>query len=128
MSGTRDRYPRRPVAAQRGPIDQKTTARIDGFRRIVGNEIYREVLWRAADADKAEGIPNAQLQQNVIEAMERAARGIRRANSVAEQIGETPFIAVLDRLQISSMTDIPRLETLKALVAELEREVGRPAA
>jgi hypothetical protein len=73
-------------------------------------------------------MPNAQLQQNVMEAMERAARGIRRPNSVAEQIGETPFIAVLDRLQISSMTDIPRLETLKALVAELEREVGRPAA
>ena len=121
-------HPPRPVAAQRGPIDQKATARIEGFRRILGNEIYREVLWRAADADKAEGIPNAQLQQNVIEAMERVARGIRRANSVAEQIGETPFIAVLDRLQISSMTDIPRLETLKALVAELEREVGRPAA
>ena len=121
-------HPPRPVAAQRGPIDQKTTARIEGFRRIVGNEIYREVLWRAADADKAEGIPNAQLQQSVIEAMERVARGIRRANSVAEQIGETPFIAVLDRLQISSMKDIPRLETLKALVAELEREVGRPAA
>jgi hypothetical protein len=121
-------HPPRPVGAQRGPIDQKTTARIEGFRRVLGNEIYREVLWRAADADKAEAIPNAQLQQNVMEAMERAARGIRRANSVAEQIGETPFIAVLDRLQISSMTDIPRLELLKALVAELEREVGRPAA
>jgi hypothetical protein len=121
-------HPPRPVGAQRGPIDQKTTARIEGFRRVLGNEIYREVLWRAADADRAEAIPNAQLQQNVMEAMERAARGIRRANSVAEQIGETPFIAVLDRLQISSMTDIPRLELLKALVAELEREVGRPAA
>jgi SpoVK/Ycf46/Vps4 family AAA+-type ATPase len=121
-------HPPRPVATQRGPIDQKTTARIEGFRRILGNEIYREVLWRAADADKAEAIPNAQLQQNVMEAMERAARGIRRANSVAEQIGEMLFIAVLDRLQISSMTDIPRLETLKTLVAELEREVGRPAA
>jgi hypothetical protein len=121
-------YPARPVAAPRGPIDHKMTARIEGFRRVLGNDIYREVLWRAADAGKAEAIPNAQLQQNVMGAMERAARGIRRANFVAEQIGETPFIAVLDRLKISSMADIPRLEALKALVAELEREVLRPAA
>src|ERR1700677_1527692 len=64
-------HPPRPVGAQRGPIDQKTTARIEGFRRVLGNELYREVLWRAADADKAEAIPNAQLQQSVIEAMER---------------------------------------------------------
>src|ERR1700722_14510884 len=38
----------RPPAVQRGPIDQKTTVRIEGFRRILGDRIYGEILWRVA--------------------------------------------------------------------------------
>ena len=41
---------------------------------------------------------------------------------------ETPFIAVLDNLQIDSMATIPRLEILKQLVAELEKAAARRAA
>ena len=118
----------RPPAVQRGPIDQKTTVRIEGFRRILGDPIYGEILWRVARARQANAIPNAQLQANVAEAMERASRGFSKAHSLAEQIGETSFIAILDRLRIESMTTIPRLEMLKTLVAELEREAARTAA
>jgi hypothetical protein len=118
----------RPPAAQRGPIDQKTTAKIEGFRRILGDPIYGEILWRVAHARQANAIPNAQLQANVAEAMERASRGVSKAQSLADQIGETSFIAVLDRVRIESMTAIPRLEMLKTLVAELEREAARTAA
>jgi hypothetical protein len=118
----------RPPAAQRGPIDQKTTVRIEGFRRILGDPIYREILWRVAHARQANAIPNAQLQVNVAEAMERVSRGFSKAHSLAEQIGETSFIAILDKLRIESMTSIPRLEMLKTLVAELEREAARTAA
>jgi hypothetical protein len=120
--------PGRPIAAQRGPIDPQMTVKIEGFRRILGDGIYREILWRGADTNRADGIPNAQLQQSVADTMERALRGIRRVGSLAEEMGESTFIAVLDRLQISSIPAIPRLETLKALVAELERETLRPAA
>src|SRR5579863_4401424 len=118
----------RPPALQRGPIDQKTTVRIEGFRRILGDPIYGEIIWRVAHARQANAIPNAQLQANVAEAMERASRGFSKAHSLAEQIGETSFIAILDRLRIESMTTIPRLEMLKTLVAELEREAARTAA
>jgi hypothetical protein len=118
----------RPPEMQRGPIDQKTTVRIEGFRRILGNPIYGEILWRVAHARQANAIPNAQLQANVAEAMERASRGFSKAHSLAEQIGEAPFIAILDKLRIESMTTIPRLEMLKALVAELDREAARSAA
>ena len=62
------------------------------------------------------------------EAMERASRGVSKALALAEQIGETSFIAILDRLRIESMKAIPRLETLKALAAELEQEAARTAA
>jgi hypothetical protein len=118
----------RPPAIQRGPIDQKATARIEGFRRILGDVIYGEILWRAGHARRANDIPNAQFQANVAEAMERAARGVHKANSLAERIGEAFFIAIMDKLQIESMTTIPRLESLKTLVAELEKEAARSVA
>ena len=118
----------RPPAIQRGPIDQKSTARIEGFRRILGDAIYGEILWRAGHARRANDIPNAQFQVNVAEAMERAARGVHKANSLAQQIGEASFIAVMDKLQIESMTTIPRLESLKTLVTELEEEAARSVA
>jgi hypothetical protein len=60
--------------------------------------------------------------------MERAARGIRKAHSLAEEVGDTPFIAVMDRLQIGSMTTIRNLDSLKKLVAGLEELAVRQAA
>ena len=118
----------RPPAIQRGPIDQKVTAKVEGFRRILGDAIYSEILWRAGHARRANDIPNAQFQANVAEAMERASRGVNKANSLAEQIGEASFIAVMDKLQIESMTTIPKLESLKSLVTELEEEAARSVA
>jgi hypothetical protein len=47
----------RPPAVQRGPIDQKTTTKIEGFRRILGDGIYGEILWRAGHARRANEIP-----------------------------------------------------------------------
>jgi len=118
----------RPPWMQRGPIDQKTTLKIDGFRRILGNAIYGEILWRVAHARRANAIPNAQLQCNVSDAMDRAARGIRKAHSLSEEVGDTAFVAVMDRLQIGSMTTIRSLESLKTFVADLETLAARRAA
>lgn len=118
----------RPATVQRGPIDQKTTARIEGFRRILGDQIYGEILWRAAHARRANEIPNAQLQAEIADAMERTSRGIHKASSLGEQIGDATLIAIMDRLRIKSMTTIPTLESLKSLVTELEREAARLAA
>jgi hypothetical protein len=60
--------------------------------------------------------------------MERAARGIRKAHSLSEEIGDTQFVSVLDQLQIRSMTTIRNLETLKRLVTALEEFAARTAA
>lgn len=118
----------RPSDVQRGPVDQKTTAKIEGFRRILGDPIYGEILWRVSRARRANAIPNAQLQSDVSDAMERAARGIRKAHSLSEEIGDTQFVSVLDQLQIRSMTTIPNLKTLKRLVTALEEFAERTAA
>lgn len=117
-----------PPAVHRGPIDQRTTTKIEGFRRILGDALHGEILWRAGHARRASDIPNAHSQANVAEAMQRASRGIEKANSLSEQIGEASFIAVLDKLQIESMTTIPSLESLKTLVTELEEEAARSVA
>jgi hypothetical protein len=118
----------RPPVVQRGPIDQKTTARIEGFRSILGDPIYGEILWPIARTRQASAIPNAQLQASVAEAMERASRGVGKAHTLAEQIGEAAFIAIFHRLRIESMTAIPSLDQLKTLVTDLEREAARTAA
>ena len=118
----------RAAALQRGPIDQETTARIEGFQRVLGDPIYGEILWRVARTRRANAIANAQLQAAVAEAMERASRGIRKTRSLAESIGDTQFVSLLDRLHISSMSAIPNLEVLKQLVAQLEEMAARSAA
>jgi hypothetical protein len=118
----------RPPVVQRGPIDQRTTGEIEGFRRILGDSIYGEILWRVARAQRANAIPNAQLQSDVSAALERASRGIRKAHSLSEEIGDTQFVSVLDHLHIRSMTAIPNLDTLKRLVMALEEFAARHAA
>jgi hypothetical protein len=118
----------RPPVVQRGPVDQETTAKIEGFRRILGDSIYGEILWRITHARRADEIPNAQLQVETADAVERAARGIRKAHSLAEVVGDTQFVSVLDGLQIGSMTTIRNLEVLKQLVVELESLAAQQAA
>ena len=111
-----------------GPIDQRVTTKIEGFRGSIGNQIFGEILWRVARTQKANAIPNAQLQSSVAEAMERASRGVRKARSISESISDTVVVSVLDRLGIASMDAIPSLDILKELVRELERLAGSPAA
>jgi hypothetical protein len=117
-----------PSAVQRGPIDQEATAKIESFQRLLGASMYGEILWRIARARAANAVPNAQLQADVANAMERAARGIRRAHALAEEVGDTSFVAVMDHLQIGSMTTIRNIESLKKLVADLEELAARQAA
>ena len=118
----------RPHVVQRDPVDQKTTAKIEGFRRILGQPIYGEILWRIARARRANAIPNAQLQSDISDAMEQAAHGSRKVHSLSEKIGDAQFVSVLDQLQIRSMTTIRNLETLKRLVTALEEFAARPVA
>lgn len=130
---SRDRQDHAHAGAQtatieRGPIDQNATAKIEGFRRILGDGIHGEILRRVARTEKANSIPNSQLQNSVLDTMERATRGIRRANALAEAVGDSAFISVLDSLQIGSMATIDNLETLKRLVVELELTEEKQAA
>jgi hypothetical protein len=59
--------------------------------------------------------------------MERAARGVCKAQSLAESIGVKQYVSVLDRLHIGSMTTASNLEALWYLVSEFEEITGQRA-
>jgi len=117
-----------PKSAQPGPIDPHTTAKIEGFRRRIGVSIYGEILGKAARVDRAGAIPNAHLQQEVLRLMEWAKRGVDKAHSLAEQIDESTFVALMDELQIGSLSSIQNVEMLKVLVEGLDCVLKQPAA
>lgn len=117
-----------PKAAQPGPVDPHVTAKVEGFRRLLGLSIYGEILNKTAHVERASAIPNAHLQQEVVRLMERAARGVDKAHTLAEQLHEADAIAVMDHLQVRSLSAIPTLQTLRDLVEQLERAVQQAAA
>jgi hypothetical protein len=82
-----------------------------------------------ARVERARDIPNAQLQLQIVHWMERAERGIEKVRTLAEQIGETRFNAVVRQLQVNPTAPLPDLETtLRVLATELESEAARTAA
>ena len=60
----------RPAEVQQGPIDQRITSKIEEIRRVLGDPIFGEILWRVARARRANAIPIAHLQVSVLEGME----------------------------------------------------------
>ena len=112
----------------RGPVDQRLTAEIEGFRGTLGAPIYAEILRRAGHSTGARTIPNAERQKQTIEKMQAAARGFERLRHLAELAGDAQFFAVAERFKIASVTELPSLATLKQLVEDLESLANQQVA
>ena len=112
----------------RGPIDHKISAEIEGFRKVLGEDIYAEILRRAGHSRDARTIPNSERQKNVVEWTQAAARGFERLHVLAEMAGNAQFIAAKENLKIASSTSLPSLAALKRLVEELEAITGQQVA
>jgi SpoVK/Ycf46/Vps4 family AAA+-type ATPase len=104
----------------RGPVDHKLTAEIEGFRNMLGEHIYAEILRRAGHSRDARTIPNAERQKNVVEWMQATTRGFDRLHTLAKMAGDAQFTAILRNLNITSARHLPSLSALKQLVADLE--------
>jgi hypothetical protein len=104
----------------RGPIDPTLTARIEGFRHLLGDAIYVEILCRAGHSRDARTIPNADRQKIAAEWMEAAERGLQRVHTLADKVGPNRFMEVANQLEITSIDTIPSLDMLKRLVETLE--------
>jgi SpoVK/Ycf46/Vps4 family AAA+-type ATPase len=112
----------------RGPVDQRLTAEIEGFRGTLGAPIYAEILRRAGHSTGARTIPNAERQKQTIEKMQAAARGFERLRHLAELAGDAQFFAVAERFKIASVTELPSLAALKQLVEDLESVANQQVA
>ena len=112
----------------RGPVDQRLTAEIEGFRATLGEPIFAEILRRAGHSADARTIPNAERQKQTIEKMQAAARGFERLRQLAEMAGEAQFFAAAERFKIASVTELPSLAALKQLVDELESVASQQVA
>jgi hypothetical protein len=112
----------------RGPVDQRLTAEIEGFRGTLGEPIYAEILRRAGHSRDARTIPNAERQKQTIEKMQAAARGFERLRQLAEMAGDAQFFAVAERFKIASVTELPSLAALKQLVEDLESLANQQVA
>jgi hypothetical protein len=96
------------------------SAEIEGFRSLLGVDIYAEILRRAGHSKDARTIPNAERQKTVVEWMQAAARGFERLHELVEIAGDARFIAAMDNLKFATTTCLPSLAALKQLVEELE--------
>jgi hypothetical protein len=112
----------------RGPVDQRMTAEIEGFRGTLGKPIYAEILRRAGHSADARTIPNAERQRQTIDKMQAAARGFERLRQLAEMAGNAQFFAVTERFKITSVTELPSLAVLKQLVEALESIANQQVA
>ena len=111
----------------RGPIDSNLTARIQSYRKVLGQGIYTEILARAGHSKAPQNIPNSDRQRSTVEWMEAAERGLERLRKVAEIAGDSRFVATMDEYKIATAADIPTLEMLKRLIDALENS-NRQAA
>jgi hypothetical protein len=117
-----------PVVDVRGPVDHRLTSEIEGFRSMLGVDIYAEILRRAGHSKDARTIPNADRQKNVVEWMQAAARGFERLNGLVQIAGDARFIAAMDNLKFSTTACLPSLAALKQLIDELESISGQQVA
>jgi hypothetical protein len=117
-----------PAGDTRGPVDQRLTAEIEGFRGTLGEPIYAEILRRAGHSHDARTIPNAERQKQTIANMKAAARGFERLRNLAELAGDAQFFAVAERFKIASITELPSLAALKQLVEDLESLANQQVA
>jgi hypothetical protein len=117
-----------PAVDVRGPVDHKLSAEIEGFRSLLGVDIYAEILRRAGHSKDARTIPNAERQKTVVEWMQAAARGFERLHELVEIAGDARFIAAMDNLKFATTTCLPSLAALKQLIDELESISGQQVA
>jgi hypothetical protein len=113
----------------KGPIDPKLTGKIDGFRKVLGDGVYAEILSRAGFSHDARLIPNANRQKDALRWMEAAARGYDRVKRLSSESGRGEHLdALLQHMKLTTIQELPSLEALRFLVDTLESVVPQHAA
>ncbi len=109
-------------------LDTSLTQQIEGFRRSVGDALYFETFRRGGPARNARELPHVSAQKWMIQQLETVERGIMRVRSLAQEIHENAFYAVLDAHKVQSVDKIPSFDVLKAVVIDLQNAAHQSAA
>ena len=109
-------------------LDTSLTQQIEDFRRNVGDSLYFETFRRGGPARNARELPNVSAQKWMIQQLGIVERGIMRVRSLAQEIHENAFYAVLDAHKVQSVDKIPSFEVLKTVVVDLQNAAHQSAA
>ena len=109
-------------------LDTSLTQQIEGFRRSVGDALYFETFRRGGPARNARELPHVSAQKWMIQQLETVERGITRVRTLAQEIHENAFYAVLDAHKVQSVDKIPSFDVLKAVVIDLQNAAHQSAA
>ena len=91
----------------------------------LGRRLYRGVLKTVAKAWDPREVLEAEILRKVLERMQSAERGFRRLEAALSKVGPEPLVPILRALGLNSLDQIDCMETLKKVVAEIERAAER---
>ena len=93
---------------------------IERMEAALGKRMYRGLLKTLARVWNPSEIQDPALQQKVVEHMQSAERGFRRAEAAVNKAGLAAFAEILRSLKLRSLDQVDNLKTLQAIVVALE--------
>jgi hypothetical protein len=100
---------------------QAIVLEIESMADRLGRGLYRGLLRDLARVWNPREIVDVSLQQNVLDHMHSAERGLRRLEAALDRTGPEALIPVLKSIGFTSLERVDNLESLKRIVVNLER-------
>jgi hypothetical protein len=95
-------------------------ARILGMEKVVGTNLYRNVLREHGRANQPKLIRDITAKRKVLEVLESATRGLDRLNAITKWLDPSTVETLLTKLQAPPVREIADMKTLQAVVFGLE--------
>jgi hypothetical protein len=99
---------------------------IEKMEPVVGKRMYRGLLKTVAQVWNPNAIRDPAIQRKVLDHMQAADRGFRRAEAAREKAGLAAFAGILGSLKLTSLNQVDNLKTLQTIVVFLEERATYP--
>jgi hypothetical protein len=97
---------------------------IEAMAEPLGRRLYRGLLRAGARAWNPTEIHDVNVLRKVLAQMQSAERGLRRLEAAVDRVGPEALVPVLHSLRLNSLHQVDSLESLKAVVLEVERAMA----
>jgi hypothetical protein len=109
-------------------IGAKLAAQIERYKKELGESLFQEILTVIGKAQTARSLSSDAVANNVLQWMERGARGIQKARDLGADLSVGEFDHVMSSQRIRNLNQVPTLKALSGLVVALEAFHGQPEA